>query len=351
MFAILFALVVFGIWTSYTDIKKGMIRNNVILLLLLAAFILNTFYTRSFVVATAASAVNITVAIVGGFLLWFAGMWSAADAKLFIGFAFLLPITLYEHSFSYFPAVAILINSFVPIFLILFINLVLKTNSKDIKKAVREQLNIKSVLRLALAVFAISFIPMVMRYVFNIQFEYFTSILFLFIIFEVVEKTIKVKMNVFYIIMSIAYVIFFNSYIFTLDFIFNFIRWFLMLLGIFFLINLSRFSFTSSVKITELKEGMIPAEIIVKSSEKYVTRPMAFITPFSMLRQRKESIFGYNPDGLVGKDIKNIQSLYREKKLGFDEIRVSNTMPFAPILFIGALITYFSSGIFLNLFI
>lgn len=122
---------------------------------------------------------------------------------------------------------------------------------------------------------------------------------------------------------------------------------------IFFLLYLSRFVYTQSVKLTELKEGMIPAEMIFRKGEKYFKKPITFVTLLILLRERTvdKPIFGYNPDGVKAEDIGKVLSLYRERKLGFDEIRICKTMHFAPMLFLGVLLTYFARGYFTYLFL
>jgi len=78
----------------------------------------------------------------------------------------------------------------------------------------------------------------------------------------------------------------------------------------------------------------------------FVKRPITFLTFLGLLRQRAKEgpVVGFNPDGLEKEEIEKIQSLSEKGLLKFEELKISITMPFAPILFFGALLTYFLKG-------
>jgi prepilin signal peptidase PulO-like enzyme (type II secretory pathway) len=48
--------------------------------------------------------------------------------------------------------------------------------------------------------------------------------------------------------------------------------------------------------------------------------------------------------GLNRKDLKIIKKLYREKKIDFDNLLIQQTLPFAPFIFIGLLLTILFQG-------
>lgn len=350
---ILLTLIVFGIWTSYTDIKKGVIKNYSIILLILAAVLLNIFFTKSFVNYPVQSGINIAISILAGVVIWLAGLWSAADAKLFIAFNLLLPITLYNPFISHFPGISILVNSFVPLFLVFFFHIMFKTNFKEKKEIATELAKPRFVFYLLLAMLALMPISYEISHVLKISTDYFLSVIILFTILWLVEEKFKIRLDYFFIAAIILSLIFFHELILTLGFFSNWIIFSFVMLFIFFLINLSRFAYTQPVKLRELKEGMIPAEMIFKRGEKYFKGPITFVTLLILLRERTvaKPIFGYNPDGIKAEDIRRVHNLYRERKLGFDEIKVCKTMHFAPVLFLGVLLTYFAQGYFTYLFL
>jgi hypothetical protein len=98
---------------------------------------------------------------------------------------------------------------------------------------------------------------------------------------------------------------------------------------------------------------MVPAEIIFKKGERYFKGPINLISIQTSLKDRSivKPIFGYNPDGIKLEDINKIQLLFKEHKLPFDEIKISKTVPFAPFLFLGTLLTYFAKGYFIYFFV
>src|SRR3990167_4953201 len=114
------AMIILGVAASYSDIRYGKIKNAWIVLGIIAAvaiyssiFIayrdtvsLSPFYTKALI--------NAALALLIGFLLWYFGLWTAGDAKLFFVFALLIaPILAIKfHSFS---LLDFLINIFVPL--------------------------------------------------------------------------------------------------------------------------------------------------------------------------------------------------------------------------------------------
>lgn len=154
---ILFLPVLFfiGLVTIYDDFKCGKIRNKwiilgtswgigILFLFLIWHFIASPvthFYYSGIldypsdydaVVFTISisylwkSFVNIAVALIISFLMWRFDVWAAGDAKLFVVYSILLPMTFYWKSFfSFFPSFVLMINIFIPIFIYLLIGSVL----------------------------------------------------------------------------------------------------------------------------------------------------------------------------------------------------------------------------------
>jgi hypothetical protein len=340
------AILLFGLWTSYTDLKKGVIKNYSIALLILSAIILNVFFTKSFVNYPIQSGINILIALIGGFLIWLAGLWSAADAKLFTAFNFLMPITFFPHPMSYFPGIIIMANSFVPLFIFSFIFILIKTSAKEKKGVIANVIKPKFIFSILVTLLALMSIFYEISNIFKISMDYFSTTIILFSILWLVENKFNIKLNYFYIIVSILSIVFFYKILFTLSFLINWMISFFTVLIIYSLIYLSGSVYTESVKLTELKKGMIPAEIIIIKNGKYIKKRMNFIGLLSMLREKSSSkaIFEYNSEGISQKDLKKIKCLYKSGKIDFDEIKICKTTHFAPFLFLGVLLTYFTGG-------
>ncbi len=124
-------LFLIGIATSYEDFRHGKIANRwivfgivwsfFVVLFLLAVNFLGLAEIISLQYAGKV-AMNFSAVIVVSFLMWKFGAWAAGDAKLFITFSVLLPLTFYWKSYlPIFPSFALLVNIFALIFLYMLV--------------------------------------------------------------------------------------------------------------------------------------------------------------------------------------------------------------------------------------
>lgn len=127
----LIPLTIIGLICFYTDVKYGKIFNKWIGLSLLCILFIYIFLFFDIIFLNEqanekginyilASLINGFIAFFGGYLLWYFKFWAAADAKLFAVYAFLIPLHFYSKSYlPIFPSFNLLINLFIPLFLIL----------------------------------------------------------------------------------------------------------------------------------------------------------------------------------------------------------------------------------------
>jgi len=125
-------LFLIGLICSYTDIKYGKILNKVIIIGILYAFFLylTLFFHNLFFLHQKnnfyylfEAVLNGLISFVVGYFVWYFKLWSAGDAKLFTLYAFLVPLKFYSKSYVlYFPSFALLVNLFIPLFLVLVCN-------------------------------------------------------------------------------------------------------------------------------------------------------------------------------------------------------------------------------------
>ncbi len=98
---ILIFIVAFGLITSYEDIRFNRIRNKWVLLAISFGVFVSIFVFISNPKLTIPGGgpylvefyLNVLCTFVLGYILWYTGLWSAGDAKLFLAYAFLIPIT------------------------------------------------------------------------------------------------------------------------------------------------------------------------------------------------------------------------------------------------------------------
>lgn len=352
---ILLALLIFGAWISYGDIKEGKIKNHSILALILVAIFINTYFTSAFLDFPLPSLFNILAGIMMGVIVWIAGLWSAADAKLFIGLNFLFPVTFYQHYSGYFPGLTILFNSSIPLFFFLFFQVLIKTNLRQKKEALLSNLKPLQIIRSFLAVSAIFSLLFLIHYFLRMRWEYPLSLIFIFLTFWFIEQKLKVNLTYFYVfilLISLILFFYFQVPIFNINSLFSILIFSLLIFFLSVILTLATSLFSHPVKIDNLKEGMILAEMVVQEGKYYVKKPITSLTFLAFLRERAkwQPSYGFNPDGLTSEEIKELQSLARQGLLKFEELRISFLIPFAPILFLGAFLTYFARGLFINLF-
>lgn len=93
----------------------------------------------SFWIYAAKMAINALTALVIGMLMWWFGMWAAGDAKLFAALVAMLPLSSYANSYwPYFPAYVLIFNSFLALLgilvgelLVRFMKLLIKPSPED----------------------------------------------------------------------------------------------------------------------------------------------------------------------------------------------------------------------------
>lgn len=351
---ILLTLLVFGLGISYYDIKKGKIKNLSILALILVAIFINIFLTKSFINFPLASLLNILLAAIIGIIIWLGGVWSAADTKLFVALNFLFPVNFYQTSYGHFPGFFILLNSSVPLFLFLFIQLITKTSFREIKKALSFYLRPIFILKIFLAGGAMLCLSSLIQHFLKISIDYPVWLVVLFTLFWLVERKIKMSLSYFFaivILFSLLLTLLSDLPLMTPNYLISVVYFSLMVFLLFVLLSLGESVFTRSVKIANLKEGMIPAEMIVKEGGRFVKKPITFASFLILLRQgsMEQPLVGFNPDGLEKEEIAQIHSLSARGLLVADGLKVSLVIPFAPVLFLGGLLTYFFHGSLYNI--
>lgn len=125
------------------DIKEKKIKNKI----LLTGFLLGAVvYLGGLIVGVidftyfGSVLLNAVIGLIVGYSLWNLNLWPAGDAKLFSLFVFLLPLYYYWKSYlPLFPAFSLLVNIFIPVFLVILfkalLNLALKLKQlKNLKK-------------------------------------------------------------------------------------------------------------------------------------------------------------------------------------------------------------------------
>ncbi|OGL42844.1 MAG: hypothetical protein A2042_04055, partial [Candidatus Schekmanbacteria bacterium GWA2_38_11] len=150
------------------DLKFGKIKNNLITLglkigIILYLILLSVVLLNLFILNPISSAnynlnyfidvlINMLICAIVGYSLWRYRVWAAGDAKLFFLFSFLTPLEYYSKDYLIlFPSFILLVNTFIPIFILLFglalynffNNIIASINGKNnhFKAYIRQEIN------------------------------------------------------------------------------------------------------------------------------------------------------------------------------------------------------------------
>lgn len=347
-------ILLLGIATTYTDIKNGLIKNKhllfgliygVLVYLLLIFFIKNIDYgyLMEFFI-------GVLLSLFVGFIVWYSGLWTAGDAKLFFVFSFLIPLSVYNYGYvKYFPQVNLLINIFLPIGVYYLILVIIKFKFKDNKEKLKEVFNLRGIIELVIFVFAVTWPINLVFYYIGIPYNYFTSSFVLLIILLIFNKLFSKYLFWFTILLS-GFRIIFDESVYSLWTYKDLGLIVLIILSIRILLILGFSVFTKDVKIKDLKPGMVPAEIVYEEDSKYHKKDFFYAVflwyIYEKIKDKKKYLFEPMDDGLTRQDIFKLNKF--RSKFDFDSLRIQSTIPFATFIFLGVLLTILFKGNFIT---
>ena len=349
-----------GLICAYTDIKYGKIFNKWIIFSLIYIFFLYTFLLShganiSYIFE---SIFNGSIAFLAGYLLWHFKLWSAGDAKLFAVYAFLIPLHFYSKSYiPYFPSLNLLVNIFIPLLLILVISALITA----LKEAWRLRGRIKELKSLKIkkaSRFLPSLLQMFLTYFFAVTIlrlfssltekssasEILSNPFFIFVLLFLTMGYLNKKKQEKKWISLIIYGIVLG-YAGLLVFSGEFPKFIYLLSSALIFMTVVSFARQAldyyiqkkqiqKIKIQDIQEGMI----LVKNEASLL---------FKKLKEKEEELGFLDPGGLKKNQAELIKNMFRNNK----EIKadVCKTFPFAPFLFLSAVITILTQSSFLPL--
>jgi hypothetical protein len=355
-YVILLFILVFGLITSYDDVKHGLIRNKWVLfaiafgiiVILVDVLILGGKFNSITSNPILEFFTNLLFTLAVGFLIWYIGLWSAGDAKLFVAFASIVPLNFYIMNYTrFFPSLTLMINTFAPIFIVMLFYLLFKNPIKTHISALKMAFNPKTLGMVSLFVLGFSWpVTLFLNWI-GIQANFFIVIALLFILISVLTKIFNIKLLYASLFLTFLRLIFNYKLILTIPFLKNIILSIFVLIFLrFYLIALGYNVFSYEIFLEDLSEGMLLAEDIVKKGKKYEKVRhihMSFIGAL-MIDRQKDSILDSLPDGLTNDEIKEIKKLHSRGALKSHKIRIYKIFPFAPFMFLGVLITLLLKG-------
>jgi len=350
-------IIFLGIITSYEDVKFGKIRNRWVLLAIFYSFlvlfilILNLYFSNVAInyeyIKT--YAINFAFSFFVGLFLSYSGLWSAGDAKLFMAFSALIPLTVYKLVyFQLFPSFVVLVNSFIPIFAFLFAKMFFRANLHEKVAALKTSMQ-KSLVESVISVLALSSLLAVITSLAGITTDILTNLIVLFLTYFVLKKIFGKRIIEAMTILLLVVLFYRYEYIFSLQFLPFFASMLFSFVFIeYFVLNLGFYGCTKPVYIENLEPGMALAETIYRDGKKYLKSSRIRYSILPESDDKIKSVFNYR---LTKEDIIKLKKLHSEGKFKPHIIRTHENLPFAPILFSGTVLTLIFGGSLLSIII
>ena len=303
----------------------------------------------------AAVAINAGLAFTLAVTLWELGLWAAGDAKVFALLAFTLPLSVYSNNYlSYFPSFALFFNTFVAMFVVLLAEFTFQAAVvarrtrglffyEKLKSGFRKVSENKMV-ALKLVVFFLALFTFVRigRHFVRFGLEQFMEMnktIIYVLLFMMFRPLMRLAQKPWAFGVALAIVGGYAIYAFFFDpsgeamWEFVNIGWMAGSIIIFRLVYDAYLKASDQVEISnsELRQGMILGDTTMK---KFEERKQFF----------KEKVGAVAPDGLSSGQVEALQEWFLENNAD-GTVFVARTIPFAPSLLIGALITVVVEGL------
>jgi len=359
-FLFLSPLAIIGIACSYTDIKYGKIFNKWIVFGFINIFFLYAFlfFYGQDINHIFEAVLNGTIALLGGYLLWHLKLWSAGDAKLFAVYSFLIPLHFYSKSYiPQFPSFNLLINLFVPILLILIAGALITAlkeawSSKNKLKKMKlfcSKKAVRSLIFLPRMFLTYLFVIIMLQLLLFLTEKPQVNEIFLnpFFIFALLFLTIgyltkKMQEKKWLSLISYGVILGYIGFIVASGEPQRLVTTLRTALVFMVLVGFTRqlMSFyiqkkqTEKVRIKDICEGMVMAE----DKNSLVSEK---------IKEKKEELGVLDAGGFKKNQIELIKNLFKENKEA--ETMIYKTFPFAPFLFLSAIISICTQGSFLPL--
>jgi archaeal preflagellin peptidase FlaK len=356
------------VYASYSDLKEGLIQNKLTFPLIAIGIILNGIYvfTTSNLILFIESVIITALIFVLGYVFWKMGAWAGGDVKLFTGLAALIPfyaipyypsIVEYQILGQQFPMMAVypfpftlMINSILSMlpFLLIFVFYIAVKNKphlirelfspiKDYKKNFVLTLVISSAVTIAVTI------------TFNLKIQIILlSLILVYLLSLIISKTPN-KIKAVIISVVTVYALITHLEITITGIIFLFISIIIIDILKKLLTSVSREALQDNYKISDLKEGMIPAfSVYEKDDGEVYTDKKSFFTRLkegitsgniSLINPPKDKlIVSSMAAGLTEENIKELFELRAKEKIS-DQFKIKKGVPFAPSILIGLIIS------------
>ncbi len=347
-------VIILGIITSYEDIKENKIRNKWVgpaILIALVLFIARIASVKILGQGLVSGYIweylsNFVLSFGVGFVIWELKLWNAADSKLMLAYAALIPFTFYYWGYTdKFPSFTLFTNTFIPYLLIGTTYLIIKTDKKTIWDVIKQKV-IRTLPSSLSMIIGFLWITNKFTSLLNFSGTERFNIVIVIAMMIISERYLKVKVTYLGIGLSLLAVILdFNM--FDLKFFLKMLKTiFFYIMLRFFIVSLGFKFFTKRVRVADLEPGMVLADKIIESEGKYRVqeRIQISISQAVLEKVKADDVIKPNPEGLSKEEIEKIKNLRKSKKLDIYSVNIAKIYPFAPFLFLGVILTLICKG-------
>ena len=362
-------LLLFSLYATYTDLRERKIKNFCSYGAIYAGILCHVIS----VLSGNSPLLGSIATLLGGFcivlaLYWF-GIFAAGDAKLVWGASLLIPSGLFSeaNAFAQYTPTTLIINIFVPYCLILIAYLFIKTRlqqkwqaftiifqQEDLRKQIFEMvfrliflLGLRQLVTLSLGwlgielgfwhqlLLVLSLYFILNHYVTKYSLEKFRNYVVCVVLIGLMIVTTPWTLSAW----SAAYIPILKIYlVYILIFFF----------GGNFIYNLDSMVLGREIDISDLREGMVPAEQIVKTEGddgEATYSKEGFVLPNVL---NSNIILGTLPSGVSKEKVSELKQLSEEGEFeNFEnKIRIQRSVRFAPVIFLGVILTILCRGPF-----
>ncbi|KKP27972.1 MAG: hypothetical protein UR15_C0033G0004 [Parcubacteria group bacterium GW2011_GWA2_31_28] len=363
------AILALGITTSYEDIRYGKIRNKWIIfalvyaIIIYSALIINSYFigkvNTNYLIELVA---NIGFAVIAGFSMWYFGLWTAGDGKLFIAYSALIPLSVYKYGYQeWIPSITLLINAFI-LGLIFMLGLIIyKLRLKELKKAILSFLKNffqpKQLLNSVVYLFAVYWIIEMLLSLIGIKQSYILKILLTLLLFSAMQK--KLGKSSFYLTLALVLLrLAIDKSIYSWAFLKNFIILIIiwrLIMGFFTggISELGRELFSKERNVKDLKPGMLLGELIEKKEKitKEELKALKKQENIEIIKNKKSYYIkkpktGFELNKFINEEAEGLtkEQIEKIRGIGIIKIKVAQTIPFAPLMFLGIILTLIAKG-------
>jgi len=346
-------IILFGTRFSYTDLKKNKIYNKDIAIFLGLSITIILIQTglffkdyNSFYILQS-HLIRGLFGILIGFLFWITGLWAPADGKLFGALSFAIPGRFLIVSTGS-DIMSLLSNTLVIISIAVILPNLKKLDKEDYKR-VAQVLKPKSIIFSLLGVFGLLWLLRRIMGFLNINGNLLFTALVLVLIIGLFKVIFKLKFQTIILLLFLARLIFDYPNYFAIQEILMMIKVFIVYILLRMIILEGIFNKNTIKKnVDKLKVRDYLAIIPIKEKERVTFRKLNFFSFYNYISSALglddyEILGDYDRAiGLEEDNLEKIKKIFKERNM--TEVLVFQTMPFAPYIVTGFLITIICRG-------